>query len=94
MFTNYCVVKRSFLLQKFCYAHVLLDALVLEKAITDDTVLPADDDREQITIRVQSSTKTVSYRLSKVCSNNICLKTTNVLICVTCLAYIVCQVIF
>ena len=44
------------------------DALVLEKAITDEPVLP-ENDREQITVRVQSSTKSVSYRLCKVSSN-------------------------
>ena len=41
---------------------------MLEKAITDEPVL-AEDDREQITVRVQSSDKTVSYRLCKVFSN-------------------------
>ena len=41
---------------------------MLEKAITDEPVL-AEDDKEQITVRVQSSDKTVSYRLCKVFSN-------------------------
>ena len=45
---------------------LILDALVLEKAIADDPVLQLEDDREQIVIKVQSSTKTINYKLCKV----------------------------
>jgi len=38
----------------------------MEKAITDEPVVPLEDDPNQVTIRVQSTTKSVSYRLNKV----------------------------
>ena len=51
---------------------IQIDALVLEKAIVDDPVLLPEDDKEQITIRVRSSAKTISYRLGKVTSSLLC----------------------
>ena len=52
----------------FALSYFLLqtDALVVEKAITDDPILLPEDNEEQITIKVQSSSKTISYRLGKV----------------------------
>ena len=47
------------------------DALVLEKAIADNPVLLPEDDKEQITVRVRSSAKTISYRLGKVTNSNL-----------------------
>ena len=40
----------------------------MEKAITDEPVVAPEDDPNQITIRVQSTTKSVNYRLKKVCT--------------------------
>ena len=51
---------------------IQIDALVLEKAITENPVLLPEDDEEQITIRVRSSTKTISYRLGKVSISSLC----------------------